>query len=168
VFAQFAIVNEMRDGIDIGPVGEYSLKTQLNGFKDSKRKGCIEVLSGTIKLVHNASGMVVVELCCSEENSDDAIRVHEYKSQGMSMTYTPCDSDAVLTINGHSRSLDVTVAHTSQIGPVLLEEMQTNNGHIKSLLKVAAVATFEKALLAAFDAHFSACGVDTSKGVPIS
>jgi len=168
LFAQFAIVNKMRAGIDIGTSGEYSLKTQLQGVKASKRTGCVEVVSGTIELVHNASGLVVVELCCAEGRGDKIIRVDEYESQGIHVRYTPGDSYAALTIDGNTQSLEVSIARTSQIGPVLLQEIRSNNGHVTSLLSLDAVATFEMALLTVFDAHFSSCGIDTSKGVPIS
>jgi len=167
LFAQFAVVNKMQGGIDIGASGEYSLKTQFKGFKAAKRTGCVEVVSGTIELVHNASGLVVVELCCAE-GGDDIIRVDEYESKGIHVRYTPGDSYAALTIDGNTRPLEVSIARTSQIGPMLLQEMRSNNGRVISLLSLDAVATFEKALLAAFDAHFSSCGVDTSEGVPIS
>jgi len=165
-FAHFCLVNGLTDGISLGEQG-FDLQATFQGLVPSKRAGCQDIASGHIKLIHVASGKVVVDLRCGREAGDSPWHSIQYEADTSSAYYRVGEKAAVVSNGELTTSMRIDVQYTSQAAPKILQEV-VSSGKMQSCLTLKAVSTFEKPLLQRFKEHFESCGVDTSDGVPIS
>ena len=167
--AHFVLLNGFTEGLEMGLSG-FKLESNLQDkIVPSKREGCFEIASGTIRLVHVPTGQVVVQMVCSEglqKLDPGGWYTMQYKGHGLAGYYRWGEEAAVLVIDDQVQSVVVDTKHMSQAASSLIKEVQS--GRVHSWLTLQAAGTFERPLLTMFRDHFEQCGVDTSGGVPIS
>eukprot|EP00223_Ostreococcus_mediterraneus_P007591 CAMPEP_0179702552 /NCGR_PEP_ID=MMETSP0937-20121108/2335_1 /TAXON_ID=548131 ORGANISM="Ostreococcus mediterraneus, Strain clade-D-RCC2593" /NCGR_SAMPLE_ID=MMETSP0937 /ASSEMBLY_ACC=CAM_ASM_000575 /LENGTH=676 /DNA_ID=CAMNT_0021575687 /DNA_START=115 /DNA_END=2145 /DNA_ORIENTATION=- len=166
--AQFAILNGLRDGLDVSPTGPFILSGSFQGLKEAKRSGCFEVDAGTIQLFHRKSGSVVLTLRCKHEETGVQSSIEYRGADDVFVTYTPNSPTAVLVRQEETTVIEMDISLISQLGEHLLNETRQDTMNRPRLLTIQALSTFEKPLMSLFEQHFRKNGINTSRGVPIS